>query len=269
MRRARLFPNAPLSPPDKHCPMTGDQQRAFTLIELLVVMAVIVILMAMVVPAFTTGSSAQNVTTAAYDMAGALNEARAYAMANNTYVWVGFYEESAAQASTTPATSGMGRIVLSIVASKDGTMIYNPPNSLPIASGSMTMGLTQVNKLVKIDNMHLKTFPIPTAGVTFLTRPAVSGTGAQIGDATDAGGSQAPFQYPVGNPAPRAQYVFRTAIQFSPSGVARLNDMSQPLQTVMEIGLQPTHGTVVAANSQNVAVVQLTGISGNVEIYKP
>src|SRR6266568_5939720 len=104
----------------------GDRRRAFTLIEMLVVMGIIALLMVLVAPAFTNLKSAGDVTGAAYTIKGVLDQARTYAMANNTYTWVGFFEEDVSTSSTNAATPGIGRIVMSIVASKDGTMIYNP-----------------------------------------------------------------------------------------------------------------------------------------------
>src|SRR6266567_9104384 len=94
-------------------------RRAFTLIEMLVVMAIIALLMVLVAPAFTNLKSAGDVTGAASTVKGILDQARTYAKANNTYTWVGFYEENVA--STTPGTVGVGRLVMSVVASTDGT----------------------------------------------------------------------------------------------------------------------------------------------------
>src|SRR6266487_2683591 len=107
----------------KHQTSNSKQRSraAFTLIELLVVMAIIAILLLLVAPAFTNLKSGGDVTSAAYTIKGVLDTARTYAMANNTYTWVGFYEEDVS--STTPATLGTGRLVTSIVASKDGTML--------------------------------------------------------------------------------------------------------------------------------------------------
>src|SRR5207248_2044597 len=103
-----------------------QRKRAFTLLEMLVVMAIIALLMVLVAPAFTSLKSAGDVTGAAYTVKGVLDQARTYAMANNTYTWVGFYEENVS--STTPGTVGVGRLVMSIVASKDGTIPYDPSN---------------------------------------------------------------------------------------------------------------------------------------------
>src|SRR5437667_9485662 len=105
----------------------AQRRRAFTLLEMLVVMGIIAILMVLVAPAFTTIKSGTDATSAAYTIKGILDQARTYAMANNTYTWVGFYEENVSTPSTNPATLGVGRIVMSIVASKDGTMMYTGP----------------------------------------------------------------------------------------------------------------------------------------------
>src|SRR6266480_3325744 len=91
----------------------------FTLIELLIVIVIIAVLLVLIAPAFTTIKGGNDVTSAAYTVKGVLDTARTYAKANNTYTWVGFFEEDVS--STTPGTIGVGRLVMEIVASKDGT----------------------------------------------------------------------------------------------------------------------------------------------------
>ena len=56
-------------------------------------MGIIALLMVLVAPAFTSIKSGTDVTSAAYTIKGALDTARTYAKANNTYTWVGFFEE--------------------------------------------------------------------------------------------------------------------------------------------------------------------------------
>jgi len=83
-------------------------------------------------------------------------------------------EESAdgSVASATPtAIRGIGRLVISIVASKDGTTVYNP-NSTSNPDPIDPTRLTQVAKLAKIENIHLPLFAVGSGtGDTFDTRP--------------------------------------------------------------------------------------------------
>src|SRR2546429_4150409 len=104
----------------------AQQRRAFTLLEMLVVMGIIATLMVLVAPAFTNLKSAGDVTNAVYGIQGLLDNARTYAKANNTYVFVGFAEvDSSVDSSVTPqVTTGStpyGRVAVAVVASKDGT----------------------------------------------------------------------------------------------------------------------------------------------------
>src|SRR5438874_1523545 len=110
--------------------------NAFTLIELLIVVGIIGVLLVLIAPAFTSMKSGTDVTSAAYTIKGVLDTGRTYAKANNTYVWVGFEEVDVSQAaSVSPQMSGIGRVAIAIVASKDGTRGYDITNpSLPTPS---------------------------------------------------------------------------------------------------------------------------------------
>ena len=257
-------------------PVTGERGRSsgFTLVELLIVLGIIGLLLVLMAPAFTTIKDGWGVTSAAYTIKGVLDTARTYAKANNTYTWVGFFEEDVSQSSTNPATPGTGRLVMSIVASKDGSIIYDPTILTP---QDLTTRLIQVGKLVKIDNIHLWTHTDSPSGngSTFPTRWNVV-TIYCIGDRTPQNDSTTPFEYPVGNPAP-AQYTFVKAIQFSPRGEARINNSTInangvenfPLQPVAEIGVEPTHGSSLPDSvPANVFAIQFTGIGSNVRIYR-
>jgi hypothetical protein len=229
--------------------------------------------MVLIVPAFTTIKSGSDVTSAGYTIKGVLDTARTYAKANNTYVWVGFFEEDGSIPSASPtATPGNGRIVISTVASKDGTEVYDLS-----AVGSADMDpngtrLTHVGKLVKLDNMHLRTFADGSGTAdTFPARPSPSPSGsdnAQIGD-TSPPDSVRYFHYPPTGTEGAAQYKFRKMIQFSPRGECRPQNDSYPMSTVLEVGVQPIHGTAAPAldDPKNCAV-QLTGFDGNVKIYR-
>ncbi len=244
---------------------TASGEGGFTLIELMVVIGVISLLMVLVVPAVSNLKGSSDLTNAAYTISGALEQARSHALGNNTYVWVGFYEEDVSQSSTFPATAGIGRVVISIAASKDGTIIYDP-NRLATIDPTR---LTQVGKLIKIQNAHLTTFADGSgAGSTFAARPPVTYSTARIGDTTPPSASLTPFQYPVGTPAPAAQYTFLKAIQFSPRGEARINNNNFTLKTAAEVGLRQTHGAAVDTVNPNIVAIQFSAISGSTKIYR-
>lgn len=242
----------------------------------MVVIGIMAVLMTLLVPSFTSLKSAGDVTNSAHTISGMLEQARNHAMANNTYVWVGFYEEDIS-AATPSAAPGNGRIVLSTVASLDGSTIYSSGTSAPIDPTR----LKQVSKLIRIENAHLDILPDGSGtGGGFDGRPSpdsdpFNGSRAArfgnintlpVANSAPNTNSQFPFQYPVGNPAPSARYTFQKTLQFSPRGEATINS-TYGLKRVAEIGLRPTHGSAVDATTPNVAAIQFSGIGGNFKIY--
>ena len=269
-------------------PPPDHKLRAFTLVELVVVIAIIAVLTVLLTPAFTNRKAASDLSNAAYAIKGALEQARTYARVNNTYTWVGFYEESGSIASTNPPTAGNGRLVISSVASSDGTTIYGATPG-PIDPTR----LMQVSRLVKIDNLHVPLLAIGTGtGETFDTRPALQfepvagfnysrfgGLNAAPPNTAPHTNSQYPFQYPVGNPAPSPQYTFLKTLQFSPRGESRINGNNYDVRRVVEIGLLPTHGgalpaatsgagTSTATYDGNVVAIQISGLGSIVKLYR-
>jgi len=246
-----------------------ERASAFTLLELLIVMGIIGVLLVLIAPAFTYIKGGTDVTSSAYTIQGVLDTARTYAKANNTYTWVGFFEENAPPPEGPVGTAGIGRVVMSIVASKDGTMLYTGNLGSPVTLDPTSPApLIQIGKLTKIDNAHLKTFPAATATPppdTFDTRPAVASTASQIGDTAPPNPSLT-FHYPVGTSP--GQYTFTKIVQFNPRGEGVIDNSNYTMTPVSEIGIQPTHGTSVDTNSTNFVAIQFTGFGGSVKIYR-
>ena len=240
-------------------------RRGYTLMELLAVIAIMTILAALALPAFTSLASAGSMTSASYAISGAIQSARAYAMAHDTYTWLGFYEEDASKGSTNPATSGTGRVIVSLVASTDGTMIYSSSATAPVYITPSR--LVQVNELARIPSVHLKSFANGSGtGSTFPTRPALTTTNGRIGDTAAPSGALPYFQYPVGGTS-AAQYTFTQVLQFSPRGEVLVSSMAGVMTPLIEVGLQPAKGNIVTS-SQNFVALQIAGISGNVTLYR-
>ncbi len=237
-------------------------RTAFSLVELLVVVAVLALVLSFVVPAVLRSRGGQGMKPAAYELAGLLQGARAYAMANNTYVWVGLYEENAdspAPTAQVPPYAGSGRVIASVVASIDGTAITT--------SGSVPTTLPQnriapLNPVTTLQNVHLSSLPAPTGGAdgSFSGRP-IAGPGAPLGLNSDSAEKATP-PFTFGN------YTFHKTIRFNPRGEAMINGTGD-LRPVVEIGLRPTHGGQVDTRSTDLAAIQISGIAGNVTIYQP
>jgi type II secretory pathway pseudopilin PulG len=245
---------------------------AFTLLELLIIIGIIAVLLVLIAPAFTNLKSAGDVTSAAYTIKGVLDTARTYAKANNTYTWVGFYEENTTDAAPTnnsPAYPGKGRVLLATVTSKDGTKIFedsDPAATLP------SDRISQVGKLVKVEGIHLTDLgnPSPTpnptpAPDTLLARPYTPYTEGSPFDNFNriSSDSSDTTRFPFA----AQNYTFYKTIRFNPRGEANINS-TYALKHEGEMGIKPTHGNALDTNSPNVVAIQFSGLGGDVKIYR-
>ena len=259
-----------LRPDSRHLGLRKRGAAAFSLMELIVVVTIMSLLTLISIPAWK--SLVGQVTNPAYEIAGALQRARTYAMTHNTYVWVGFYEQDAGHDAAVvsgegnlPPYAGKGQVVVGMAASLDGTPIFDDGS----ASGVLPANrITPVEKLMRIDNVHLADVGAPASEAPGATsslrrRPSDPYTDA-AGDAQriSSDSSQAtPHPLTVG------QCTFYKTVRFSPSGEAVINSASD-LYRFGEIGLRPTHGKSIDSKSVDVAAIQFSGIGGQVQIYR-
>jgi type II secretory pathway pseudopilin PulG len=243
---------------------------AFSLLELMVVVGIMIVGVALAVPALTRS---ENLTNAVYTLQGVMDQARTYAVANNTYTWVGVFEEDGASTSQTPGKSGTGRVVLCIVASQDGTSVYNKRAAESGGGGTSQKldptRLALVGKLVRLEGVHI----LDAAGTAIGKRPA--GLVRQehlVGLAT--GAPLFTFNYPLTGtatytfgqgPGPGANGI----IQFNPQGeaISAIGPVGTPVPN-LEISLQPAHGNTPGSNA-NLASLNLSGLTGQTTIYRP
>ena len=268
----------------------------FTLIELLVVVAVMVVLMTLAIPAYNAIRGGVDFTSEVYNMTGALDQARAYAMANDTYVLVGIIEVSAAQSASANPQSGAagGRIEMTAIASKSGSRPYSglfgSTNSLGTWSTTLynSTGYTSflaVTPLMTFQNIHLvdlqSGFTTMASTMGGMTRPTVAIPYYNLSN--PLGTSSTQFAWPLGsklNSSP--QYTFAKVIEFDPEGSSRIFSNANPafssfpdaIPQYIEIGVQAAHGTNVPAsptqqNQGQLAAIQINGISGAVHMYRP
>ena len=273
---------AKLPPTKKKKEMRSRRGRrqigAFTLIELLVVMGLLILIMAFVVPAVTGLKGASGASKAIYDVAGALEEARAYAVANNSYVWVGIAEVDQSQNDSRAfQTSGVGRVAMVAIASRDGSKIYDetdPGGTWVSEYNKSPKGgqLVQIGKLVRIENTHLADGlgTIPASGN--MARPQVPEED-QLGNSNCI--SSIVFPHPLGSALDSGQYNFTKVIQFDSQGGARIvKSAGGSSAEWIEINLQQTHGKIVPLapanpNTGNHAAIQIDCLTGAVKIYRP
>ncbi len=273
------------------------RSSGFTLVELLVVVGVIVLLTGLAIPAFNAIRGGTDFTSEVYNITGMLDQARAYAMANNTYVLAGITEVSANQdTGACPQVSGTGRIAIAIVASKTGMRPYQSllPNNLATWPASLYASGTAfipVGTVMTFPNLHMvdlqyngnSALSLPASGN--MARPALGAYGYYYDLPNVSGSSSTQFAWPLGTsiafpPVSPTKYAFSKVIEYDPQGSARIisasNSASYPdaVPLYIEIGLEPSAGGVVASQPSNqntgqLAAIQINGISGAAHIYRP
>jgi len=233
--------------------------RGFSLVEMMVVLSIASILSLLVSAGFQSimGTAYDSETS---DIANTLIRARAYAMANNTYVFVGIQEVDASKASTATQAAGTGRVGVTVVASNDGTRGYTTT-----APGALTAtGLTVVSPLRHYDNLHLST----TSGIANLPN-ASSGTSYNAASSS----SLTTFTWPLGSASPQYPTFGSngTIIQFNPQGEAQIVNSANTdsiLQWI-EIDFIPSHGSNTSGSTtKNPATILIDGASGSVSTYR-
>ena len=277
---------------------SGFHREAFTLIELLVVMSIISLLAVFAIPSIAGIRGASCLSSTAASLVGILDQARAYAMANNTYVWVGLAETDASVSASASPQVAIGananananansRLAVAVVASRDGTRGYDASSStlsspcwLNYNNGA---NLVAINKLQCFENMHaahanlLNGFDAVKdsagmAGAAGMRRPGIISNCYVLScEASASSTSLTPFAWPLGNPLGSGQYQFNTVINFDPQGVARVQMKTNQdgIVAFMEIGLIPTRGNSLPNGMpQNVAAIQIDGMTGTSRTYR-
>lgn len=188
------------------------------------------------------------------DIQSILELARSQAMQLNTYVYVGFLESDGAQTSViSPVMSGVGKIWIGTVATRDGTPGYDPSDP---SSKLDPANLMPIGKLQQMENLHInQELPFRNAGM--LTNSMILGSTPV----------NATFGWPL-NTKSTIPGFSGAMIRFDPRGSASVPG-SQALPEALQIALLPSKGGMVSANSLNTAIVQIDTVNGIVKAFRP
>jgi prepilin-type N-terminal cleavage/methylation domain-containing protein len=212
-----------------------SRRPAFSLLELLAVLALVVILAVVGLPAIASLSSGSHFTRNAYLLSETLQFARAKAMGENTYVWVGLLPQSAGDAGN---VSGADRVVLLAVSARNGL-------ASDLASGQVRAE-TRVRTLdrLRLGPIEASRLPAPGRETQDVDDLAASSLGAVTGT---LGGKK---------------LTFALLVQFDPRGGARIKSTASKW---IEIGLQP----VGEGARSNAGVIQINGLTGQSRLFRP
>jgi prepilin-type N-terminal cleavage/methylation domain-containing protein len=256
----------------------------FTLVELLTVLAIITILAVLAAPSIQGLQKAGGFTKSVYDLADSLNLARSYAVAQNTYVYVGLTEVDRTQslaASPQESATGGGRVVFAAVATRDGTSDYSTESGWDYSPTIGTtqvppgQGLLQVRPVQNFDFLHIAAAQFPN-GTGSMARPTPSSYFYLPSDTNPLTGISLPgFSLPLGTSIGKGQYNFTgnaaMVLTFNPQGGVLVNNQAYQ---VVELDLQPAVSNspppkVINVNEGNQAAVVIDGTTGAVTVYRP
>jgi hypothetical protein len=239
---------------------TGRRDRikgrgGFSLMELLVVMNIGMWMAWASITALWGVSSGIAMNSRVSDLQAILEVARSRAMQLNTYVYVGFFESDGANAGNAfPVRSGVGKVWVGAVATKDGSPGYNPADP---SSSLDSSNLIPIGKLRMLENLHLNQ-SLPFTSTRMITNSVI------LGSSVPAASS---FGWPVNTKAMVTGFS-SAVLQFSPRGTVTIPG-SMALPESIQIALMPSKGGMVPSSAKDTAVVQVDSINGIVKTFRP
>lgn len=249
----------------------GINRNAFTLVEMLVVISIISILSVLATSALSGIKESEDFNMAIGQISGVLDQARAYAMAKNTYVFVGFTEANENSTSTaSPEPAGVGRVVIVTMASQDGTRGFDTGNSWNYNSGS---NLVLVNKPLYLNNVDLP--GTQETAIGNMARPVLTSTANDFINGVTS--TETPLTFPLGAASGSGQYSFNHVVYFDPAGAAHFQPTStthtpNSLDPYLEIDLQPSHGNsapTTPPTTGDLVAIQIDSMTGAIRVYRP
>lgn len=226
--------------------------KGFSILELLTVISVVSLLSVVTVPALSGVVMGGKDRQALIAVSGALEKARDYAVAKNSFVYVGFTQPNAE-----------GKIFVGIFGANDGSTggvsdLNKPGAALTISDARDAGGkpLVLLDRVSWIEQTQIAD-QVPSgsalAGNTALgNRPSFLSSG---------GGAS--FRY---DSRTYGDLTFDRVLRFSPTGEAKTSEL---LPESVQIVLVPTRGEGDITNPTAASVVQVAGLTGQVAVFRP
>ncbi|SDT93038.1 type II secretion system protein H [Verrucomicrobium sp. GAS474] len=211
-------------------PLSPKPPRGFSLVELLVVVAIMGTMMALSGPVVTALSGSGSVNKAIIDLSRTLEQARAYAMANGTYVRVGFGEITRASGNSGPS------FVVLCLYSNDGTLAAADGGAMATAAK-----WPYVTRPLVLDNFHAND---------------------ALGTASDTLPRDTDIPHFVRQVNGLGAVRFNACIQFGPSGVARVQTDS-PARFIKVALDRPA-----PMDGKNPFVIRVGGMTGAITVLR-
>jgi len=245
--------------------------RGFTLMELLVVIAILGIIIAVSLPALRGQNDAGNFSKSVEGIAGILDQARAYATAQNTYVWVAFYPLDPSALPAPYTDHGGEQLYVVTYASNDGTdpvqwgaALSDIP--IPYIPTGSPAEIVQLAKVRLFKQIHL----VAETGSYFTSAQIPSLPATQNEPALPL--SQVNFQLPLKSPAltlsdqplPADESSKTLVVGFTPLGSAQVGP--SPVAYI-ELDFQPMQAANVLSTN-NLAALRISGLGGLPTIYR-
>ena len=222
--------------------------------------AIIIVLAVAIAPSLNVLGSSSFIQ-ACSTITQTMEQARAYAVSKHTYVYVGIGEFSSLSPDKV-GTNGTGRLALFAIASRDGGRLLPPT-----ASGGSSIDSSNsvpISKLIRLENIGLA--DLSTNSLGGLARSM--GTNLFPGGVVDTNAAIL-FTFPqVLHQRNEPAYRFTACVEFQPRGSAYPGMAATTLPGYLEIGLTPAKGSAKPP-SRNVAVLQISGITGRATLLRP
>lgn len=221
-----------------------NERRGFSLTELLVVIGIMALLAVASVPAINALSANGQINQTITEVSGMLEQARQYAVAQNTYVWVVFSRDANSPSAGQP-------LYAVVLASKDGT----DPVAFGAYSKDIPSDTSAIDLLSRVRSFRQIHFENNAASLS-ANVPSLAGGGTS----SDVSSSTI---FKIKLPGATTTTEFSNAIVFTPTGQARNGET--PVEA-LDFGLQSKKGSALDHN--NGVVMRINGLTGKTIVYR-